>query len=185
VGAVASTVARVGPTIPTRAGRLADASVDPIDGRKVTVRRFGRSDRRAQGDRPTLRSIRPTRAAPELKGVLRVRPPACRAGPDPGRPGYARIRTSWPSIMAQANASASMPRRRAIASKHGSRSAQACVRSSAASDRRRHRAGSAAHGAGELQRGRLDTAMKREWAPLGPSPALDQRLTSGIRLVRS
>jgi len=33
---------------PTRAGRLADASVDPTDARKATVRRFGRSDRRAQ-----------------------------------------------------------------------------------------------------------------------------------------
>jgi hypothetical protein len=36
---------------------LADASVDPTDARKATVRRFGRSDRRAQGDRSTLRSI--------------------------------------------------------------------------------------------------------------------------------
>jgi hypothetical protein len=35
------------------------ASVDPTDARKATVRRIGRSDRRAQGDRPTHRSIRP------------------------------------------------------------------------------------------------------------------------------
>ena len=37
-------LARVGPTTPTRAGRLADASVDPTDARKATVRRFGRSN---------------------------------------------------------------------------------------------------------------------------------------------
>jgi hypothetical protein len=30
-------LARVGPTTPTRAGRLADASVDPTDARKATV----------------------------------------------------------------------------------------------------------------------------------------------------
>src|SRR5262249_49944853 len=36
------------PTTPTRARRLADASVDPTDARKATVRRFGRSDRSAQ-----------------------------------------------------------------------------------------------------------------------------------------
>jgi len=36
---------RRGPTTPTRAGRLADASVDPTEARKATVRRFGRSDR--------------------------------------------------------------------------------------------------------------------------------------------
>jgi hypothetical protein len=54
---------RVGPTTPTRAGRLYDASVDPTDARKATVRRFGRSDRRAQGDRSTLRLITTTRAA--------------------------------------------------------------------------------------------------------------------------
>jgi hypothetical protein len=36
---------------------------DDTDARTATVRRFGRSDRRAHGDRPTLRSIRPTRAA--------------------------------------------------------------------------------------------------------------------------
>jgi hypothetical protein len=41
-------VARVGPTTPKRAGRLADASVDPTEARKATVRRFGRSHRRAQ-----------------------------------------------------------------------------------------------------------------------------------------
>jgi hypothetical protein len=35
-------LARVGPTTPTRAGRLADASVDQTDARKATVRRFGR-----------------------------------------------------------------------------------------------------------------------------------------------
>src|SRR5262249_17306472 len=37
-------VARVGPTTPTRARRLYDASVDPTEARKATVRRFGRSD---------------------------------------------------------------------------------------------------------------------------------------------
>jgi hypothetical protein len=42
-----SRFARVGPTTPTRAGRLADASVDPTDARKATVRCFGRSDRSA------------------------------------------------------------------------------------------------------------------------------------------
>jgi hypothetical protein len=39
---------RVGPTTPTRAGRLADASVDPTDARNDIVGCFGRSDRRAQ-----------------------------------------------------------------------------------------------------------------------------------------
>jgi hypothetical protein len=38
---------------------------DDTDARKATVRRFGRSHRRAQGDRSTLRSIRPKRAAPK------------------------------------------------------------------------------------------------------------------------
>jgi hypothetical protein len=41
-------VARFGPTTPTRAGRLADASVDHTEARKATVRCFGRSDRRPQ-----------------------------------------------------------------------------------------------------------------------------------------
>jgi hypothetical protein len=36
---------RVGPTTPTRARRLADASVDPTDARKDIVVCFGRSDR--------------------------------------------------------------------------------------------------------------------------------------------
>jgi hypothetical protein len=40
-------LARVGPPTPKRATRLADASVDPTDARKTTVRRFGRSDTRA------------------------------------------------------------------------------------------------------------------------------------------
>jgi hypothetical protein len=40
-----SGLARFGPTTPTRARRLADASVDPTDARKATVRRFSRSDR--------------------------------------------------------------------------------------------------------------------------------------------
>jgi len=35
---------------------------DDTDARKEARRCFGRSDRRAQGDRPRLRSIRPTRA---------------------------------------------------------------------------------------------------------------------------
>jgi len=39
--------ARVGPTTPTRAGRFSDASVDQTEARKTTVRRFGRSNRRA------------------------------------------------------------------------------------------------------------------------------------------
>jgi hypothetical protein len=39
-----SGLARFGPTTPTRARRLSDASVDPTDARKATVRRFGRSD---------------------------------------------------------------------------------------------------------------------------------------------
>jgi DNA-directed RNA polymerase specialized sigma24 family protein len=41
-------------------------SVDPTDARKATVRRFGRSDRSAQGDRSTLRSITPKRATTSL-----------------------------------------------------------------------------------------------------------------------
>jgi hypothetical protein len=49
----------VGPTTPTRAGRLADASVDPTEARNDILGCFGRSDRRAQLDRSTLRSIRP------------------------------------------------------------------------------------------------------------------------------
>jgi hypothetical protein len=40
-------VARVGPTTPTRAGRLADASVDPTDARNDILGCFGRSDRSA------------------------------------------------------------------------------------------------------------------------------------------
>jgi hypothetical protein len=54
-------LARVGrPPTPTRAGRLADASVDPTEARKATVRRFGRSDRSAQriGLGPALSSCR-------------------------------------------------------------------------------------------------------------------------------
>src|SRR5215467_8102936 len=39
-----------------------DASVDHTDARKATVRRFGRSDRRAQRHPWLLRSIRPKRA---------------------------------------------------------------------------------------------------------------------------
>src|SRR5262249_34146456 len=46
--AVPAYLARFGPTTPTRAGRLADASVDPTEARKAAVRRFGRSDRSAQ-----------------------------------------------------------------------------------------------------------------------------------------
>jgi hypothetical protein len=42
-----------------------DAAVDRTEARKATVRRFGRSDRRAQGDRPPLRSITPKRAMPK------------------------------------------------------------------------------------------------------------------------
>jgi hypothetical protein len=57
-GSAASSAARFVPTTPTRARRPFDASVDHTDARKATVRRFGRSHRRAQGDRPTLRSIR-------------------------------------------------------------------------------------------------------------------------------
>jgi hypothetical protein len=38
------------------------ASVDDTDARREARRCFGRSDRSAQGDRPTLRSIRPKRA---------------------------------------------------------------------------------------------------------------------------
>ena len=41
LGAEESTLARFGPTTPTRARRLADASVDPTDARNATVRRFG------------------------------------------------------------------------------------------------------------------------------------------------
>jgi hypothetical protein len=45
------------------ATRRASASrSDDTDARKEARRRFGRSDRRAQGDRSTLRSIRPKRA---------------------------------------------------------------------------------------------------------------------------
>jgi hypothetical protein len=40
---VVSTVARGGPTTPTRAGRLADASVDPTEARSVAA--FGPDDR--------------------------------------------------------------------------------------------------------------------------------------------
>jgi hypothetical protein len=57
-----STLARVGPLTPTRARRLFDVSVDQTDARKATIRRFGRSDRGAQVDRLTLRSIDPTDA---------------------------------------------------------------------------------------------------------------------------
>ena len=55
-------VARFGPTTPTRATRLYDASVDPTDARKATVRRVGRSDRSALRHPWLLRSIRPKRA---------------------------------------------------------------------------------------------------------------------------
>src|SRR5262249_10577161 len=47
------------PTTPTRARRLIGASVDPTEARNDILGCFGRSDRSAQGDRPTLRSIRP------------------------------------------------------------------------------------------------------------------------------
>jgi hypothetical protein len=36
LGAVESTLARFGPTTPTRARRLADASVDPTEARKLS-----------------------------------------------------------------------------------------------------------------------------------------------------
>jgi hypothetical protein len=50
-------LARFGPTTPTRARRSLAASVDPTDARNEILGCFGRSDRRAQDDRPTLRSI--------------------------------------------------------------------------------------------------------------------------------
>jgi hypothetical protein len=52
-------VARFGPTTPTRARKLADASVDPTDARKATVRRFGRSYRssKRRSDRRAIRQI--------------------------------------------------------------------------------------------------------------------------------
>jgi len=50
-----SRVARFGPTTPTRAGRLPDASVDPTEARNDILGCFGRSHRSAQSDRPTLR----------------------------------------------------------------------------------------------------------------------------------
>ena len=43
--AVPAYLARVGPTTPKRARRPFDASVDPTEARKATVRRFGRSHR--------------------------------------------------------------------------------------------------------------------------------------------
>src|SRR5262249_36457949 len=41
-------LAHFSPTTPTRAGRLADASVDPTEARNDILGCFGRSDRRAQ-----------------------------------------------------------------------------------------------------------------------------------------
>jgi len=61
--AVESTLARVGPTTPK--------SIDP----------------------KWLRSIRPKRAAPILRGVVNVPPPACRAGPNAAPPSQARTGT--------------------------------------------------------------------------------------------
>src|SRR6516164_4885532 len=50
-----SGLARVDPTTPTCAMRLADASVDPTDARKATIRGFGRRDLGAPpGDRAHL-----------------------------------------------------------------------------------------------------------------------------------
>jgi hypothetical protein len=46
----------------TEADRSERASVDPTEARNDTLGCFGRSDRSAQGDRPTLGSIRPKRA---------------------------------------------------------------------------------------------------------------------------
>src|SRR5262249_21307109 len=43
------------------------------DARKATVRRFGRSHRRAQGDRSTLRSDRPKRAADRSVSTISAR----------------------------------------------------------------------------------------------------------------
>jgi hypothetical protein len=54
--AVEDTASSSEPTVALR------ASVRRHDAREATVRRFGRSDRRARGDRSMLRSIRPTRA---------------------------------------------------------------------------------------------------------------------------
>jgi hypothetical protein len=57
-------LARVGPTTPTRARRLYDASVDPTEARKATVRRFGRSSRSMQRMYPISKQVR--EAAAEL-----------------------------------------------------------------------------------------------------------------------
>ena len=56
--ATESRLARFGPTTPTRAGRLADASVDHTEARNNILGCFGRSDRRAQRGSSMRRSIR-------------------------------------------------------------------------------------------------------------------------------
>jgi hypothetical protein len=57
---------RIGPTTPTRARRFADASVDPTEARNDILGCFGRSDRSAQGDRPTKRAAPGWRELPLL-----------------------------------------------------------------------------------------------------------------------
>ena len=61
-------------------------SVDPTEARKATVRRFGRSHRRAQADRPTLRSIRSKRAvSPALTRTIAPSAAVLEAASDPDR----------------------------------------------------------------------------------------------------
>src|SRR5262249_8453880 len=66
---------------------------DDTDARREARRRFGRSDRRAQGDRPTLRSIRPKR--PGLPEQI-LRPPSPNGMDDPAAFGLDRLVRPWP-----------------------------------------------------------------------------------------
>jgi hypothetical protein len=95
-------LARVGPTTPTRARRLFDASVDPTDARKATVRRFGRSDRPAQQrhrfSRPSIK-IRKNEQDKDLgrEALLaghHSANEACQTEPD-----LAAVIEAWPSIL--------------------------------------------------------------------------------------
>jgi hypothetical protein len=77
---------------------LPGASVDPTDARNTTVRCFSRSDRRAQRHPWLLRSIRPKRCD-KLKGIVCIRPPACRVGPKyrPAKPVQSGGANPWGS----------------------------------------------------------------------------------------
>jgi hypothetical protein len=70
--AIGASIGRAGIPAPDRFGQMrvlgekratsCALRSEHTEARKATVRRFGRSDRSAQPDRSTLRSIRPTRA---------------------------------------------------------------------------------------------------------------------------